>query len=63
MIYLKEFNEWKLYGRVVIKLSLGEDKDHKQNSIITLMRLNERTWNQTLKNWGRIVWKKLDKTE
>lgn len=63
MIYLKQIQEITKKGRVVIKLALGYDKEHSKNSIITLMKLNDRTWEQTIKNRGKIVWKKLDKNE
>ncbi|MBO5413956.1 MAG: hypothetical protein J6A29_06775 [Clostridia bacterium] len=63
MIYLKEIHENSKKGRIVIKLALGYDEEHSKNSIITLMKLNDRTWEQTIKNRGKIVWKKLDKSE
>lgn len=63
MIYLKEIQELSKKSRVVIKLALGYDDEHSKNSIITLMRLNDRTWEQTIRNRGKIVWKKLDKNE
>lgn len=58
MIYLKEIDDIGKNGRVVIKLALGKDKEHNKNSIITLMKLNKRTWNQTIRNRGKIIWKK-----
>ena len=58
MIYLKEIDNIEKNGRVVIKLALGKDKEHSKNSIITLMKLNKRTWNQTINNRGKIIWKK-----
>lgn len=67
MIYLKQIKNIEKNGRVVIKLALGQDKEHNKNSIITMMKLNNRTWNQTLKNRGKIILKnknkKLDKNE
>ena len=57
MIYLKEIDNIGKNGRVVIKLALGKDKEHNKNSIITLMKLNKRTWNQTIKNRGNRIWK------
>lgn len=62
MIYLKHLNN-KNSGRVVIKLALGQDEEHNKNSIITLMKLNKRTWKQTIRNRGKIIWEKLDKDE
>lgn len=61
MIYLKQINNLK--GRIIIKLALGQDEEHNQNSIITIMKLNGRTWKQTIRNRGKIIWQKLDKTE
>ena len=58
MIYLKQINNAGKNGRVVIKLALGQDEEHNKNSIITLMKLNKRTWNQTIRNRGKIIWKK-----
>lgn len=67
MIYLKQIKNIEKNGRVVIKLALGQDKERNKNSIITMMKLNNRTWKQTLKNRGKIIWKnknkKLDKNE
>lgn len=57
MIYLKQIDEIEKNGRVVIKLALGQDKEHNKNSIITMMKLNKRTWKQTIKNRGNIIWK------
>ena len=61
MIYLKQIKNIEKNGRVVIKLALGQDKEHNKNSIITMMKLNNRTWNQTLKNRGKIIWKNKNK--
>ena len=57
MIYLKQIDEIEKNGRVVIKLALGQDKEHNKNSIITMMKLNKRTWKQTIRNRGNIIWK------
>lgn len=57
MIYLKQIEDIEKNGRVVIKLALGQDEEHNKNSIITMMKLNKRTWNQTIKNRGKIIWK------
>ncbi len=57
MIYLKQIKNVEINGRVVIKLALGKDEEHSKNSIITLMKLNKRTWKQTIKNRGKIIWK------
>lgn len=57
LIYLKKIDSIEKSGRIIIKLALGKDKEHNKNSIITLMKLNKRTWNQTIRNRGRIIWK------
>ena len=57
MIYLKQIVDIGKNGRVVIKFALGQDEEHNKNSIITMMKLNKRTWNQTIKNRGKIIWK------
>ena len=45
LIFLKEINEISKCGRIVLKLTLGKNIVYSKNSIITLMRLNKRTWN------------------
>lgn len=57
MIYLKQINDIGKNGRVVVKLAIAKDEEHNKNSIITLMKLNKRTWQQTIKNRGKIIWK------
>lgn len=57
IILLKRINEIKKNGRVVVKIAIAEDKGHPKNSILTLMKLNERTWKQTIKNRGNIIYK------
>lgn len=61
LILLKEIEELNKKSRVVIKLALGQDKEHTKNSIITLMKQNDRTWKQTIKNRGKIIWQKDEK--
>ena len=61
MIFLKEIDFINKKIRIVIKLAIGKDKEHNKNSIITIMKLNNRTWKQTIKNRGKIIWKNIDK--
>lgn len=64
IILLRKINEIDKNGRVVIKIAVAEDEKHPKNSIITLMKLNNRTWKQTLKNRGDVIFeKRLDKNE
>lgn len=58
IILLKRILEINKIGRIIVKIAVAEDKAHPKNSIITLMRLNDRTWNQTIKNKGEIIYKK-----
>ena len=58
LIFLKYVNIANKRGRIVIKLAIAADERHPKNSIITLMQLNERTWNQTIKNKGDIIFDK-----
>ena len=58
LIILKKIPEIDKNGRVVIKIAIAEDNKHPKNSIITLMKLNNRTWKQTLKNRGNIIFQK-----
>ena len=55
LIFLKEINEISKHGRIVLKLALSKNSIYNKNSIITLMRLNKRTLNQTIKNRGNII--------
>lgn len=57
LIFLKEIENIDKKGRIVVRLALGHDNYHTKNSIITLMKLNKRTWNQTIRNRGKIIWK------
>lgn len=62
LIFLKKINEIGKSGRLVIKIAIADDEKHSKNSIITLMRLNDRTWKQTLKNKGKIIYNKTRQT-
>lgn len=64
LIFLKEIEKLNKKCRIVVKLALGKDKEHPKNSIITMMKQNDRTWNQTIGNRGRILFDKyIDKLE
>ena len=60
LIYLKHIEEINKKARVVIKLATNKNN---KNSIITIMRQRDKSWEQTLKNRGTIIYKKLDKDE
>ncbi len=58
IIMLKKIPEIKKNGRVVVKIAIANDEKHPKNSIITLMKLNDRTWKQTLRNRGNVIFEK-----
>ena len=58
MCDLLVISEIKKNGRMVIKIAVAEDVKHPKNSLITLMKLNDRTWKQTIKNRGNIIFDK-----
>ena len=60
LIYLKHIEEINKKARVVIKLATNKND---KISIITIMRQRDKSWEQTLKNRGTIIYKKLDKDE
>ncbi len=63
LIFLKELQKLEKKCRIVVKLALGKEEGHPKNSIITMMKQNNRTWEQTIRNRGKILWQKLDKKE
>lgn len=63
LIFLKEIKTLGKRCRIVIKLATKDNKEHPKNSIITLMGQNNRTWNQTIKNKGKIISQNIDKDE
>lgn len=64
LIFLKKIKAIEKAGRIVLKLAVDKDDLHDKNFIITLMRLNNRTWNQTIKNRGNTIFtQNIDKYE
>ena len=60
LIYLKHILEIDKKARVVVKLATNkEDKVYRKNSIITIMRQRNKSWDQTLKNKGEIIFSKI----
>ena len=56
LIFLKHIIAINKKARIVIKLAIdNEEKIYTKNSIITIMRQQDKCWNQTLKNRGRII--------
>ena len=59
LIVLKQIPDIQKNGRIIVKIAVAKDEQHPKNSIITLMELNDRTWRQTLKNRGNIIFIKM----
>lgn len=64
LIFLKHIEEINKKARIVVKLATNiREKVYNKNSIITIMRQRDKSWEQTIKNKGKIIYKKLDKNE
>jgi len=65
LILLKHINEINKKARIVVKLATDyNDKIYNKNSIITIMRQRDKSWEQTVKNKGKVIFQKnVDKTE
>ena len=59
LIFLKHIKEINKKVRIVIKLATdSKEKIYNKNSIITIMRQRDKSWKQTLKNKGEIIFDK-----
>ncbi len=59
LIYLKHIKQIDKKVRVVIKLATNkEEKKYNKNSIITIMRQRDKSWEQTIKNKGKVIYLK-----
>ena len=56
LIFLKHILEIDKKARIVVKLATDPNyKIYNKNSIITIMRQRNKSWEQTLKNKGKII--------
>lgn len=56
LIFLKHILEIDKKARIVVKLATDpNNKIYNKNSIITIMRQRNKSWEQTLKNKGKII--------
>lgn len=59
LIFLKNIPNINKKARIVVKLATDKnDKIYTKNSIITIMRQRDKSWEQTLKNRGKILFEK-----
>ena len=64
LIFLQHISKINKKARIVVRLATNKSqKIYNKNSIITLMRQRDKSWEQTLKNRGKIIYSKLDKIE
>ena len=60
LIYLKHIKEIDKKARIVIRLVTKEkEENYTKNSIITIMRQRSKSWEQTIKNRGKIIYRKI----
>ena len=60
LIYLKHIKQIDKKVRVVIKLATNKkEKIYNKNSIITIMRQRDKSWEQTIKNKGEVIYSKI----
>ncbi len=60
LIYLKHIEQIDKKVRVVIKLATNKkEKIYNKNSIITIMRQRDKSWEQTIKNKGEVIYSKI----
>lgn len=59
---LKEFREEDKRFQLILRLQTSSDISGYKNSIITFLKINEKKYNQYLRN-KEIVWNRLDKKE
>lgn len=63
LIFLKNIEEINKKARVVVKLAVDEnDKIYTKNSIITMMRQRDKSWEQALRNRGKILYENTGQT-
>ena len=62
VLYLKTIKQDEKNIQIVVRLNTNEKEKNKQNSILTLWKMKEKTYRQLLRN-KEILWKKLDNNE
>ena len=62
LLYLKNIKNNNKNIQVIIKLNTNQVEINKKNSILTLWRIRNSTYNQLIRN-RKVIWKKLDKDE
>lgn len=63
LVFIKNINHKEKLD-IVIKIAIANDEKHPKNSIITMMKIGEKTYNKIRRNkTENLLFKKLDKNE
>ena len=62
LLYMKNIVNNKINIQIVIRLNTNKTEINKKNSILTLWKIKNSTYNQLIRN-RKVIWKKLDKEE
>ena len=62
VLYMKNIKENNKNIQIVIRLNTNKTEFNKKNSILTLWKVKNSTYNQLIRN-RKVIWKKLDKSE
>ena len=62
LLYMKNIINNKTNIQIVIRLNTNKTEVNKKNSILTLWKIKNSTYNQLIRN-RKVIWKKLDKEE
>lgn len=62
ILYIKTIKENEKNIQIVVRLNTNEKEKNKQNSILTLWKMKDKTYRQLLRN-KEIIWQNLDNDE
>ena len=62
ILYIKTIKENEKNIQIVFRLNTNEKEKNKQNSILTLWKMKDKTYRQLLRN-KEIIWQNLDNAE
>ena len=63
IVLIKKFNT-ELNISIVLKVAIPNDKRHKENSVITMIKIGEKTFNKIIRNKkDKLIYRKIDKYE
>lgn len=62
ILYIKTIKEKEKNIQIVVRLNTNEKEKNKQNSILTLWKMKDKTYRQLIRN-KEIIWQNLDNDE